>query len=391
MLSREFFRYFLKCSIRNILKLLWCFRIRPNRIILLNECNFSYADSPKYIAEYLNKHNPDQLQIIFPIKKLPQQNIPHVKFVRFSSLPYFYYALTAKVFVTNDGGISYLPLRSQQYVINTWHGGGAYKRVSTSLSQSKYYRIDQKLAARNTDIFLSSSKKFTHVMSEAMLIPPHKFWEIGLPRNDLLVESDDKLKKDLKEKIGISPSQKLVLYCPTFRKETLLGKNMAFNSHIDIEKVIYALNLRFKGSWNFGYRLHPSIKIRPQLNHNIWDLSDYPDIQELLLVSDILITDYSSCMWDFMLTGNPVFIYAEDFEEYYKGTGFYTPMSEWPFLQAQNTAELVNNILAFDEQTYANACYRHYSQLGGTETGHSTALIGNLIVKMCCAQGTSTH
>ena len=107
------------------------------------------------------------------------------------------------------------------------------------------------------------------------------------------------------------------------------------------------------------------------------------EMQELLLVADVMINDFSSSMWDYMLTGKPSFMFATDLEHYIKTTDLETPVSEWPFPKAINNDELEKNILDFDEEKYHRDCKRHYEQLGGCETGEATKLVGEYIYKEC--------
>lgn len=374
---------------RIILKIFWIFPIKKNRVILLNECNFKYGDSPACVSEYLIKKYDEILEIIFPLGNMNDR--PNGKknliFVKFGSIQYYYYALTAKVFLTNDGGISYLPLRKKQYVINTWHGGGAYKAVAASLNNNLIYEKDMKLAERNTDLFVSSGKRFSEVMSEALFMPEHKFLKVGLPRNDMLIHPDPNRIREIRDKLNIRTDEKLILYAPTFRKRNnaSLGENIDFECSLDADVISEAAEKRFSGKWIFGFRAHPSIKNKSYAPLGKYtDMSGYHDMQELLLIADILITDYSSSLWDFMLTQKPAFIYAEDLYEYCKHTAFYTPIDLWPFSKATECSELKDNIINFDKDDYLKKCKYHYNDLGGCETGYATELVGDIIISKCC-------
>ena len=102
-------------------------------------------------------------------------------------------------------------------------------------------------------------------------------------------------------------------------------------------------------------------------------------MQELLCAADILITDYSSCMWDFSLMYKPCFIYATDIDQYKQERDFYTPMSEWPFPIATNTDELINNILNFNQEEYVEKVKQHHKALGSFEDGHACERVCKLI------------
>ena len=97
--------------------------------------------------------------------------------------------------------------------------------------------------------------------------------------------------------------------------------------------------------------------------------TDYPDMQDLLQCADVLLTDYSSCMWDFSLMKKPCFLYARDIAEYRGERDFYTPIDSWPFPLAADNGELAAVISDFDEAAYRSAVDRHHRELGSTESG----------------------
>ena len=113
------------------------------------------------------------------------------------------------------------------------------------------------------------------------------------------------------------------------------------------------------------------------------DLTEYEDMQELLLATDVMINDFSSSMWDFMLTGKPSFMYAIDMKHYIETTEVYTPIEEWPFPKSTNNDELVDSIVSFDEEKYIENCKKHYETLGGCETGHACEQVCKRIAEVC--------
>lgn len=382
---KEAFRLLLKISFRILLRVFWIFPVEKNKVTFLNDSNFMYSDSPKCIVEYLKSKWPGKVKIVFASKKPNDLFVHEIEFVKFESIRYFYHVCTSRVFVTNGGGVSYIPFRKKQTVVNTWHGGGAYKAVGASLNENFFYKRDLKMAAKNTNVFLSSCKKFSDVMSRALLIPADRFLEIGLPRNDLLIENDIQKRAEVKSRLGMNSEQRMLLYAPTFRRnDASMGENLELQNDIDFDALLKALSEKWNGEWVIGYRAHPGIRKRQFLRGDkIMDLSDYPEMQELLLAADILITDYSSCAWDFMLTHRPVFIYASDLKDYAQKYKFYTPISEWPHPIATNMEELVYEVENFDPDKYENNCKLHYMDLGGKESGCATKFISEYIGKTC--------
>lgn len=386
-------RYLKKKMMRMLLTPLKIMPIKKNKVLLINEISYNYAGNPKAIAEYLLKEYKDSVKIIYSVDDINKRQYltnKGLKIVAFNSIQYFYNALTAKVIVTNSGGLSYIPLRKRQYIINTHHGGGAYKTAGIDMFEDSYYfRKDMLLSAKQTNCFLSTNRKFTEVISKACLMSTDVFWEIGMPRNDMLINGYTEGITDIKKRIGIEPQQKLVLYAPTYRKpsDNYYKGSVAIQYNIDNNMVCDALNQRFGGDWVFAYRLHPCIENKKDyIVDGAIDLSEYEDMQELLAVADVLINDFSSTFWDYMLTGKPCFMYAPDLEHYVATTKVYTPVEEWPFPKSHSNDELKQSILSFNEKEYAEACKKHYMALGGCETGRATQLVCDKIYKICSEQ-----
>lgn len=364
--------------------------VKRNRVLLLNELALKYSGNPKYVAEYLLTEYPNKFQLVIPVKKPKQYekiNSKEIRFIKFNSPQYFFYGMTSKVFLTNSGGFSYIPLRKKQYVINTWHGGGAYKTAGTDMYEdTPLFRFDLFLSSSKTNAFLSTNRRFSDELSRAMLVPRKRFWEIGMPRNDMLIHPDDSVRARIRNQIGIKKDEKLVLFAPTYRKteDNYYKDSISIAYGLDGKKVREAFEKRFGGTWVLGYRLHPCIVNRDEYRiEDAIDLTDYEEMQELLLASDAMINDFSSTLWDYLHTGKPCFMYAADMEQYIKTTEVYTPVDRWPFPKAVSNDELIDNILTFDEKKYEDDCNEHYRELGGCETGKATELVCRRIYKVC--------
>lgn len=364
-------------------------RTKERQILFENSLSHGYSDNIKPIAEYLLNHYHGEFRIILSVEepaKYQSLNSMGVETVKFHSIRYYYIAMTSGFFVTNSGGYSYLPLKKDQIVINTWHGGGAYKKIGIdSYRVSSFYRHELALAAKKTTIFLSTCKMFTEYISKALLIPKDAFWEIGMPRNDILINQKENVIKKIRERIGLDEEEKLVLYAPTYRRnnDDTFGKSIAIEYGINPNRVCEALNLKFGGKWRFAIRLHPQISKKSDefSKYGVMDLTSYEDMQELLLVADVMINDFSSSIWDFMLTGKPCFLYAKDLQHYIETTAVYTPVEEWPFPKSTSNEELEKSIADFDNILYMNNCKHHYDQLGGCETGAATKYICDYIAE----------
>ena len=386
----ELIRYAKKIAMRTLLTPVKLCPVKKDRVLLVNGLSKKYAGSPRTVAEGLEEMYPGKFEIVMAVhdpsaySHLTKRGI---KVVKFNSPAYFFYSLTCKVFLTNSGGFSYLPIRKKQYVINTWHGGGAYKKCGTDMyNDSALFRKDLRLQGNHTSTFLSSCRRFTEEVSRAMLVPKEVFWEIGLPRNDMMIRGNEQLRREVREKIGLKEGEKLILFAPTYRKinDNYFKDSVAISYGVDTKRVCAAMEQRFGGKWRFAMRYHPCVVNRGDMEDmGVMDLTDYEDMQELLLAADAMINDFSSSMWDFMMTGRPSFLFAVDLDHYVTTTEVYTPVAEWPFPQSVNNDELEKTILEFDEEKYAAACKRHYESLGGCETGKATQLVCQRIYEQC--------
>lgn len=390
MNNSEIFRYYKKLITRIAMVPLKLLPVKGYRVLLINDMSPHYTDNLKYIGEEIRKREK-KIELIYAgysldcVENLKEKGI---KPVQLNSLLYFLYGMTAKILVTNSGGISYLPLRNNQFVLNTWHGGGAYKKMGIDMYEdTPMFRKDMALAAKETDVLLATCKRFKDAYCKAMLESPDKFWEIGMPRNDCLKKNDAEIRSTVRNRLGLEKNEKLVLFAPTYRKlnDDYFNDSIAISYGIDEKGTCKALEKRFGGKWIFAYRYHPCIVNRQIVKEekDIIDLTDYDDMQELLLAADVLINDFSSSMWDFMLTGKPCFIFAKDLQRYIETTDLYTPVSEWPFPIAETNERLVANIEEFDEKSYATNCKKHYELLGGCETGEATKIVCDWILEKC--------
>ena len=169
------------------------------------------------------------------------------------------------------------------------------------------------------------------------------------------------------------------MYAPSFRDNDILKYYS-----IDSEGVVEALKEKFGGDWVFVYRTHPQFNKR-KLNKldykNSINATSYSDIQELLLAADCMITDYSSCIFDFMLSKKPAFIFAVDKDKYSSERGLYYPLEATPFPVAINNQKLIENIKYFDNNSYIEKVNKFFEEKGCVEDGHASQRVVNLIEK----------
>jgi CDP-glycerol glycerophosphotransferase len=184
--------------------------------------------------------------------------------------------------------------------------------------------------------------------------------KMGMPRNDIIIKSPIEIVNNIRCGLRLNSNTKIVLYAPTFR-----GAKTNDCFLLDFEMLKTELEFKYGGDWLVAFRYHPMQKDRFYLPNCI-DFSDYQDMQELLLICDLLITDYSSSMWDFSLSGKPCFIFASDISNYINNErgDFLYPIEKLPFPLAQNNEELMSNIINFNVEYYKESLGKFYNEWG---------------------------
>lgn len=380
---KDFIAYIEKKILKILLHIFWVFPVEKGKITLLNELSYTYGDSMKYFDIYLHKKRKGKYKIVFPIKKgsiRPKYRDDIV--VGPMTVKYFKEVLTSEVIVTNAGGVSYLPKRKGQKILSTWHGGGPYKKTSTDVYNNLWYRLQAKMNSDNTDFILSSCKYFSEYEAHSMGYKNDEIIPAGLPRNDVLFSNHKKVSEKVRKYYSIPEGKKIVLFAPTFRSsnnefsDTSVAKDYI---ELDTDKVLEALEKKYKCDWVCGVRLHPKLADIDMNDMNVINCTSYPDMQELLCVADAVISDYSSLIWDYSFTFRPMFLYAPDIERYEKERGFYMPSKQWPYPIAHNNEEMVRNILDFDNDIYITKLKEHHVASGNYETGHACKKLLELI------------
>lgn len=351
-------------------------RILPTdgkKIVFMSYYGRGYSDNPKAIAEELLSEQTDA-KMVWIVKDekeaatLPKEIIP----CKYNSCKMILELSTARIWVDNARKFACLKKRGQYY-LQTWHGF-PLKRIEKDAAEnlSENYVNNAIRDSRQTDLLLSNSRTVTDILRRC-------YWydgeiaEFGSPRNDVFINTDITVNKKIRDFYNLPEERKILLYAPTFRADHSLD---AYK--MDIKEIQAACAERFGGEWSVFVRLHPNVA---QLSESLfaYDGADivnatmYPDMQELLCGSDILITDYSSSMFDFALSGKPCFRFALDLEEYMKDRNFYFNFDEIPFPYARTNTELSDIIKNFDEGIYSENRNRFYDSIKLCEDGKASA------------------
>ncbi|MBE6241312.1 MAG: glycerophosphotransferase [Bacteroidales bacterium] len=338
-----------------------------------------YACNPRYLTEYLLDNYPDfEIYWVFKrsvdIKGIDKR----VKCIRRYSWKQIVVANTAEYIVSNnriDPFRLYWCKREGQKYMMLWHGGVALKKIEKDAEDKLSYKYLQtaKYDSKACDLMISGCDFQTRLLKE-------KFWydgeilEKGIPRNDIFFKTElhGEMRKKICGRYNIPEGNSIVLYAPTFRKNRSIDPY-----RIDWNNVIPALR---KTSGNKEVtvllRLHPnligSVDVTPLLNNPaVIDVTLYHDMQELLCISDILITDYSSSMFDFTMQWRPCFLYATDIEQYDRG--YYFDFRDLPYPVATDEASLIDIIENFDKDKYNEDLKQFFNErVGLFEDGNAS-------------------
>nr|MCR4649323.1 CDP-glycerol glycerophosphotransferase family protein [Lachnospiraceae bacterium] len=335
---------------------------------------------PMYISEALHQKR-DDIKIVWLLDKNVKADLPD--YVTRKDSGYFSAArelVSSKVWVDSNNKFKGVTKRKNQLYIQTWHGSYGIKKIGLDLAE-KLPILDKSINLYNfriADTVVTNSRRTTEIYKRAFLYN-NNVLEVGSPRNDIFFGDDAKsISENVRKCFGIR-NAKIVLFAPTFRSNFSLDF-----LDLDFEKLLNVLSEKDGCEWRVLVRLHPqNLNDAGNLTYSerIINASEYNVMQELLVASDILITDYSSCMFDFVTIPKPCFIYAPDLEEYENDRGNYFKMSELPFPLAKTNDELAENIKKFNEEEYIKKVKALHESVGLCETGHASVKAADYILE----------
>ena len=381
----KFLRVYGKHFLRVLLHIFYIFPIKNNRLIFNSMMWKQYSCNPKYITEYLLNKYPNQFEIVWAFVKPDQYDYLKEKGIQICkarSLTYYFYRLTSKVSICNATMGSEVPPRKGQYRINTWHGGGGgYKKTDYSSTDSYWPRKEMS----ETDLFCASSKtSLENTVRKAFCHSGDVF--LGTPRNDVFVNGcNQDMKQVIHDYFKIENEIHIALYAPTYRE----GKDVyhysdTYDYGLDYKKLYHALCNRFGGEWMIAVRYHNRVSHYelPQIPMVV-DATGYLDMQELMLGVELMITDYSSSLWDFSFSGKPCFLFCNDLDEYIQKRGFNKPIEEWGFPIARSNEELNDLICNWSEAEYHQSMDNQHIINGSFEDGNATERLCEIIYNKC--------
>ena len=309
----------------------------------------SYACSPKAIFEYMvDAPEFEGYRFVWSFKKpsrhrYMEEEYRNTEVIKTYGRTYEQTLAKAKYWITNYRVLDHIYPKKNQVYVQCWHGT-PLKRLG--------YDLDHSDNAMNStdeiwDKYKIDAEKFTWMISPSSFAT-EKFisaWNLkefgredviieeGYPRNDILTNYDEELKDFTKECIGISDmgEKKIILYAPTWRdNQHVAGLGYTYDMHLDLDRLQRELGEDYILLCRLHYLVANSIDFE-KYEGFIYDVSKYDDINELYIISDLLITDYSSVFFDYANLKKPILFYMYDLEEYRDDIrGFYIDINELP-------------------------------------------------------------
>ncbi len=294
-----------------------------DNIILINSFGGkSYNDSPKIIFEYMKTQGKYKKYKIYWAFQEPEKfNINGAIKIKSDTLKYFIIALKAKYWITNSSIERGLKFKNKKTIyINTWHGT-PIKKMGIDAPKGAFNFDSSKF-----DIMYAQSDYDVNIFSRAYELPKEIFAVVGLPRNDELFNVTQEEINIIINKLNLPKNKKIILYAPTFREYKRDSDGCIIAPPIDIAKWKNKLSNQYIVLFRAHYEVNKVLGIKS--DEFIYDMSSYNNLNELMKISDILISDYSSIMFDYSILKRPIFSYAYDLEEYIEKRGMYFDIAE---------------------------------------------------------------
>ncbi|SEA56299.1 CDP-glycerol:poly(glycerophosphate) glycerophosphotransferase [Xylanibacter ruminicola] len=377
---RPVLRPVLAVGVMLLFYLLRVFPIKNNKVIVCVSAGRRYDDNQKYIIEEFHKLCPDA-DIVWAKDPKYEYEVPEwMRTVRWYSLRWIYEHATAKIWTNNCSVPDYFVKRKGQMYIETWHGGLGIKKMARDCDGQVGDTFDKTLFLKNAsdmaDVYISNSDHLSKIYRRAFRYHG-PIWKCGYPKNDMLVNGNPEDGARARKELGIPENHKILLYAPTWRERFTLEQRIDMQVYnLDLQRLKKLLTDKFGGEWTMLIRFHPNLRLYSkgyqETHPEVKDVTDYQDMQRLLMATDVMVSDYSSCIFDAALRRIPCFTFATDFEKYkYEERGVYYEMKELPFPYAKDNDEMEQNVKAFDMDDYLKKWDAFTIRMGLNETGHS--------------------
>ena len=368
-------------------------KIDNKTIMFISYHGKGYLCNPKYIhQELLKDHRFQDYKFIFPLKD-KNEVIEGAKVIKYRGIKYFYYLAKSKFWIVNCKLPSYCIKKDEQVYIQTWHGT-PLKRLAHDIETKDditFYRSkmsrDEMTKSYDVDVakynyLISPNEYSSEIFESCFKIDKEKIKEYGYPRNDYLVNITNEEIDKLKRKYNIPIDKKVILYAPTWRDNKFNEKGYIYELKVDFNKWKDMLGDEYVVIFKPHYLISNKFK-DIKLDNFLFSFDENVDINELYVMSNLLITDYSSVFFDYAILNRPILFYMYDLEEYRDELrGFYLDINkELPGKITIDEDELLSVIKNENYKEYDEKLKEFRKTYNSLEDGKaSQRVINNLIL-----------
>ncbi|WP_444925273.1 CDP-glycerol glycerophosphotransferase family protein [Microbulbifer sp. TRSA002] len=363
------------------------FKVESTWVLYESFLGRGYSDNPKYIFEYLEAKYPGKFVHIWsfsqPGKMLPARIIQ----VKRGGLRQLFYLAKSRYIVTNMRQPSWFIKKDGQIFLETWHGT-PLKKLVFDVEDNEYsnseYKAEFCRQAQQWDFLISPNEYSTAIFRRAFRYS-NNIIESGYPRNDLLYSPGKKLKiaDKVRKELALPQDKKIILYAPTWREDEF---SAAGERNTNPPLNINLLKQRLGSEYVLLVRTHYLIKeqLKLELHRDfVIDVSSYDDIAEIYLAADVLVTDYSSVIFDFINLKKTIIFYMYDYDKYRNELrGFYlNPETELPGPVVTKTDQLADKLSRLDDVylIYKERIEEFYNRFCGWEVGRSSEKVCKIV------------
>lgn len=373
-----------KCLIRGFVvlcRVLW--GIDRTKVVMTSFSGKSYSDNPRAVSEALHSLTPGaKIVWLFRQPEIKKAQCPaYIKCVSSAGTLRIYWELATAAVVLTNFAFPEIPKSGKQLFIQTWHGDKAFKKVLFDSGFASESDVVPEQREGFCDYAVAGSA-YGEKQYRSAFRYKGKVLMCGTPRNDRLVNNCQETARQIRQSLGYEENEKILLFAPTFRRQYRKSNEHQKIAQIDLTKTLDCLEQISGEKWKCLLRAHPAAVglCGVDADRRIADASGYEDMADLLLISDMLITDYSSCAGDFALTGRPVVLFQADRQEYLeKDRTFYFDIEDSPYFVAENQTELETILMEMTEEKAKENCQKILAFYGDCETGHAAQTVAQII------------
>lgn len=316
----------------------------PKQVLFQSLIGKNFGDSPKVLFDAMKKNDFfKSYSFIWAFDNPEKFEVDGAKKVKLNRLSYYLVALKSGVWITNvsiERGLRFKPKKT--IYINTNHGI-PIKYCGNAQKNRKDYDFSK------VDFMCYSSEFEKKVYVRDYKILPENLYCCGMPRNDELYKFKTVNRDKIKERLGLPKDKKIILYAPTWRDSTDKGKNYNNVPPISVDY----LKSKLGNEYIFLLRMHhlTTEMLNTKYDDFFINVSDVSSINDILFVTDILVSDYSATIFDFAILEKPILAFAYDYEEYSRTRGIYQDLEEIiPGNVCTTQEELIEHIQIIDYQ-----------------------------------------